>query len=75
MAGKGADAMSNGSHIIVSGVIVQMLFFGFFLVVASVFHRRICAQPTSKSTSILPIWQKHVLICKPPQFILRLRPS
>ncbi|KAJ5351897.1 hypothetical protein N7452_000871 [Penicillium brevicompactum] len=38
-----------GSNVTIGGLIVQLLFFGFFVVVTSVFHFRISRNPTSKS--------------------------
>lgn len=46
------DSMHEaGSNITVGGLVVQLLFFGFFVIVTTVFHFRISHQPTSKSQS------------------------
>ncbi|KAJ5162636.1 RTA-like protein [Penicillium coprophilum] len=41
----------TGSNITIGGLVVQLLFFGFFVVVTTVFHFRILRQPTSRSQS------------------------
>ncbi|RAK95689.1 RTA1 domain-containing protein, partial [Aspergillus ibericus CBS 121593] len=35
------SAMTTGSHIVIGGLAIQLLFFGFFVIVASVFHVRV----------------------------------
>jgi hypothetical protein len=48
-----------GSHIIVVGLFVQLAFFGFFMVIAICFHRRLLLVPTIQSRSSFP-WKKHI---------------
>ena len=43
---KEKDAPVTGKWIIVGGLVVQLFFFGFFMVVAATFYRRIGRQPT-----------------------------
>jgi hypothetical protein len=38
--------MKTGEHIIIVGLIIQLLFFGFFVIVAGVIHRRTIKFPT-----------------------------
>jgi magnesium-transporting ATPase (P-type) len=45
------DARTTGSNIVIGGLVVQLLFFGFFVVVAAIFHFRITKSPTTKSTN------------------------
>ncbi|GES62993.1 RTA1 like protein [Aspergillus terreus] len=45
MAAGTLDAMQNGEHIVIAGLAIQLLWFGFFVVVASVFHWRVVHQP------------------------------
>jgi hypothetical protein len=47
-----------GSHIIVIGLFVQLAFFGFFMVIAICFHRRLINVPTIQSRSSYP-WKKY----------------
>lgn len=49
MAMKDTHSRETGSNIVIGGLVIQLLFFGFFVVTAAVFHFRINRQPTSKS--------------------------
>jgi RTA1 like protein len=59
MASGTLSAVNNGAHIVVGGLVVQILFFGFFIVTATVFHTRLMKLPTGQSIS-LGLWRKHV---------------
>ncbi|RAL14299.1 RTA1 domain-containing protein [Aspergillus homomorphus CBS 101889] len=41
MAAGTLEAMENGEHIVIAGLAIQLLFFGFFILVAAVFHTRV----------------------------------
>ncbi|PKX95400.1 RTA1 domain-containing protein [Aspergillus novofumigatus IBT 16806] len=45
MAAGTLDAMKNGEHIVIAGLAIQLLWFGFFIVVASLFHWRVVRHP------------------------------
>lgn len=47
----GSDMHETGSNITIGGLVVQLLFFGFFVIVTTIFHFRIVRHPTSKSQS------------------------
>jgi hypothetical protein len=53
---KDSDGVSKGENIILGGLILQILIFAFFVVVASIWHRRLASRPTAASAE-LP-WQK-----------------
>ncbi|KGO73094.1 RTA-like protein [Penicillium italicum] len=42
-AAKGQSKVKLGNHLIVAGLFVQILFFGYFIIVSVVFHRRMLA--------------------------------
>lgn len=48
----------RGENIILGGLILQILIFGFFVVVASVWHRRLASRPTAASSE-LP-WARYI---------------
>ncbi|KAM6484197.1 RTA1 like protein-domain-containing protein [Trichoderma sp. SZMC 28011] len=56
-----ASALETGSHIIIVGLFVQLVFFGFFMVIAVEFHLSIRRAPTIRlsNSNELP-WQKHM---------------
>lgn len=41
MAAGSLSAMNTGAHIVVGGLVIQLLFFGFFVYVAGLFHYRV----------------------------------
>ncbi|KAF1844312.1 RTA1 like protein [Cucurbitaria berberidis CBS 394.84] len=47
-----------GENIILGGLILQILIFGFFVVVSGVWHRRLAARPTSASAEVP--WGKYI---------------
>lgn len=60
MAGGSLTSMQTGEHIIIGGLILQVLFFGFFIVTAGLFHWRINKLPTARSNSPDVSWRKHM---------------
>ncbi|KIV77284.1 hypothetical protein PV11_09095 [Exophiala sideris] len=62
MAGGTQSALHTGENIIIGGLVVQILFFGFFIVVAVLFHARIRKVPTPKSLNgnVAGVWKKHL---------------
>ena len=60
MAGKTTTAVRNGQHIVIGGLVVQILFFGFFIIVALVFNLRINKAPTARAASHNIPWKKHL---------------
>jgi len=41
MSAGSADAMQSGEHIVIAGLAIQLLFFGFFMFIAFLFHWRV----------------------------------
>ena len=57
----GADSKSasdNGRIVIIVGLFIQLVFFGMFIIVAVVFHRRIHDKPTAASLKLQAPWKK-----------------
>lgn len=54
---KTASDVRRGENIILGGLGIQVLFFGFFIIVTAVFHRRIRNDPTPKSIRIIAPWK------------------
>ncbi|KIW65624.1 hypothetical protein PV04_07866 [Phialophora macrospora] len=52
-----AKAVDRGENVILAGLILQMLIFGFFLVVAGTFHFRMRRHPTEKSMGGVFNWE------------------
>lgn len=50
MAGGTQTAMTTGAHIVIAGLAIQLVFFGVFILVASVFHQRVTTtQPITRN--------------------------
>jgi len=61
MAGGTQAKLEAGEHIVVAGLILQIVSFSLFIVVALVFHRRILRSPTPESLPESGVkWQKHL---------------
>jgi hypothetical protein len=46
------DGFKRGENVILCGLILQILVFGFFVVVASIWHRRLNRRPTAASAEL-----------------------
>lgn len=57
-----ASSMKLGENIIIVGLIVQILFFGFFVIVSVVFHKRMNAHPTSMWLSSSIQWERYMYV-------------
>ena len=61
LMGINESMRKTGSNIVVAGLFIQIIFFGAFVAVASVFHYRIRSAPTSKMLSETLPYSKHLL--------------
>ncbi|KAF2147461.1 uncharacterized protein K452DRAFT_348162 [Aplosporella prunicola CBS 121167] len=52
----------NGERLITIGLVIQIAFFGFFIVVAGLFHVRINMYPTARSQQATVPWQKFLFV-------------
>lgn len=52
MAGGTLASMHNGERLVIIGLFVQIIFFGFFIIVSILFHNRIHNGPTHASQSL-----------------------
>lgn len=62
MASSNASTSTLGSHIILAGLLIQIILFGCFIAVALVFHLRLRAVPTSQSQHPSLPWEKFLYI-------------
>lgn len=49
MAAGTVSAMNTGANIVVGGLVIQLLFFGFFVIVSAIFHWRVKRQDYSSN--------------------------
>ena len=59
---KSQSQMKLGENMIIVGLVVQVLFFGFFAVVAIIFHKRISTHPTTKSVGLSVPWKRFLFV-------------
>ncbi|KAH6989122.1 RTA1 like protein-domain-containing protein [Ilyonectria sp. MPI-CAGE-AT-0026] len=67
------DKKKLGEKIVVAGLFVQLAFFGFFIVVAYIFHRRMRAAPTQKARNPDIKWQLYLLTLYVTSFLILVR--
>lgn len=60
MASGSLDAMHRGENIVLGGLVIQILFFAFFVVVASTFHLRLRKVPTTRILAGQIPWERHL---------------
>ncbi|KAH8679548.1 RTA1 like protein-domain-containing protein [Tricladium varicosporioides] len=60
MSAGSLSAMKTGEHIVIAGLLIQILFFGLFVTVAFAFHFRMYKVPTRKVANEYLPWQKHL---------------
>lgn len=54
------DSVKMAQNIIIGGLILQLLFFGFFIIVAAIFHKRMNAVPTVQSEQPEIRWRHYL---------------
>ncbi|GFF94852.1 hypothetical protein IFM53868_07726 [Aspergillus udagawae] len=55
------NLMNIGQKVIITGLFVQIFFFGMFIIVAGLFHRRMSRTPTAASHKPSIRWQKYLI--------------
>jgi hypothetical protein len=60
MASGTIEAVHTGEKIIIAGLVVQLLFFGFFIITGVIFHARLVQQPTAKVYSQSLPWERQL---------------
>jgi hypothetical protein len=70
---KTASAQKNGENAITGGLFIQVLFFGFFIVVSAIFHIRISKSPTNRSLTLQVAWRRYLLILYIASFFIMIR--
>ena len=62
MASSHAATAQRGSRIVLAGLIIQILIFGFFVTIALVLHLRLRTAPAAQSQNPLLPWKKFLYI-------------
>ncbi|EAW10921.1 RTA1 domain-containing protein [Aspergillus clavatus NRRL 1] len=67
--------LKMGENVIIGGLFVQIIFFGFFMISALLFQRRIAAHSTPESVSDYIPWQKHMGALYASSILILIRSS
>ncbi|CAI0644430.1 unnamed protein product [Colletotrichum noveboracense] len=70
---KDTDSVKLGENIIVGGLCIQILFFGFFMVVTLIFHMRLSRNPTPKTYSLDTPWKDLLWVLYGTSFMIMVR--
>ncbi len=62
MASSQASQAKLGSHLVLAGLLIQIVIFGFFVFVALTFHRRLRAMPTDRCRNPSLLWEKFLYV-------------
>ncbi|OAP63850.1 hypothetical protein AYL99_03077 [Fonsecaea erecta] len=65
MAGGTESSMNTGKNIIIGGLILQVLFFSFFVAVGVTFHLRLVNNPTARvlaNADVAAAWKKYMFV-------------
>jgi len=70
---KDGSGMALGQHIIIVGLVLQVLFFTLFLVVAIIFHYRINKAPTQLSQTVNVPWMRYLWVLYGGSLLIMIR--
>ncbi|KAL0254771.1 hypothetical protein SLS55_009295 [Diplodia seriata] len=70
---KTADDQKTGERVIIVGLLVQIAFFGFFIVVSALFHYRIALYPTARSRNVQVPWQRYLWVLYTASALIMVR--
>lgn len=73
MAQRTLSSYNTGSNIIIVGLVIQIVIFGFFIVVALVFNLRLKKSPTATACDSALQWQKHLYVLHFTSVIILIR--
>ncbi|OQD88289.1 hypothetical protein PENANT_c004G09848 [Penicillium antarcticum] len=70
---KSASNLKLGERIIIVGLLVQIVFFGFFVIISVIFHRKMANNPTSASLSTKVNWKLYLMVLYAASFLIMVR--
>ncbi|KAJ5629134.1 RTA1-domain-containing protein [Penicillium herquei] len=68
-----SNSPSTGEHVIIGGLFVQIIFFGFFTITAVIFQSRINKYPTGRSTELRSVWHRHLFALYSASILILIR--
>ncbi|KAL4738374.1 putative RTA1 domain protein [Aspergillus similis] len=73
MASGTLAAVHNGERIVIAGLVIQILFFGLFIITCAVFHQRLTKRPTEQSIELRISWRRHFWILYAVNVLIMVR--
>ncbi|KAJ0416427.1 RTA1 like protein-domain-containing protein [Aspergillus carlsbadensis] len=73
MASGTLSAVHNGEKIVIAGLVIQILFFGFFITTCGIFHRRVNTSPTQHAVELAGSWRKHIHVLYAANILIMIR--
>lgn len=70
---KTQSSISLGEHMIIAGLFVQVIFFGFFIIVSIVFHRRMLATPAHAVRATQIPWTRYMHVLYTASILIMIR--
>jgi hypothetical protein len=70
---KDSDGVKLGQNVITGGLGIQVLFFGFFIIVSALFHLRMRAAPSLVSQTVNVPWQQYLFVLYAASFLIMIR--
>ncbi|KAH7123151.1 RTA1 like protein-domain-containing protein [Dactylonectria macrodidyma] len=67
------SSMKLGNNVILLGLAIQLIFFGFFIIVTAVFHVRVLQRPTPRSQATSSPWKGFILVLYLASFLIMVR--
>ncbi|XDG09931.1 hypothetical protein ABKA04_009546 [Annulohypoxylon sp. FPYF3050] len=67
------NSMTTGQNVILAGLVIQILMFGLFAVVAAIFHARVRRWPTGAFLDRRPIWTKTMIMLYTVSILILVR--
>lgn len=73
MASGSLEMLHRGESIIIAGLVVQLLFFGCFMVTSAVFHVRLCRDPTTTILAHSIPWERQIYVLYGASMLILVR--
>ncbi|KAJ5775377.1 uncharacterized protein N7511_000388 [Penicillium nucicola] len=70
---KSSKNLKLGEDVIIVGLVVQILFFGFFVIVSVIFHTRMSGYPTTAALSTKVNWRVYLMVLYTASFLIMVR--
>ncbi|KAL3428546.1 RTA1 like protein-domain-containing protein [Aspergillus tetrazonus] len=73
MASGTLSAVHNGEKVVITGLVIQILFFGFFIITCAIFNRRVNWDPTERAVEFASLWRKRIRILYAANILIMIR--